>query len=221
MAIDKAVLNNQNQHWETVFLDESDMFGIEPSQPALFTAELCRKERKGKILELGAGQGRDTVYLASQGLSVWAIEYTATGAAAIKQKALKLGLSDNITVIQHDVRKPLPFEEKSFDACFSHMLYCMAFTGKELELLSSEVRRTLRPGGLNIYTARNTADKHYGTGIHRGENMYEVNGFIVHFFDRQLIDRLASGYGIQDIAEFEEGELPRTLYRVTLQRNHS
>jgi hypothetical protein len=62
------------------------------------------------------------------------------------------------------------------------MLYCMALTTAEQEFLSSEIKRVLKQGGLNIYTARNTVDAQYRTGIHRGEGMYEIaGGFIVHF----------------------------------------
>jgi hypothetical protein len=57
----------------------------------------------------------------------------------------------------------------------------MALTTTELEFLSAEVRRVLKPSGLNIYTLRHTNDPDYRTGIHRGEDMYEVGGFIVHF----------------------------------------
>ena len=36
------------------------------------------------------------------------------------------------------------------------MLYCMALTTSELEFLSKEILRALKPGGLNFYTVRNT-----------------------------------------------------------------
>lgn len=94
----------------------------------------------------------------------------------------------------------------------------MALTTSELEFLSDEVRRVLKPGGLNIYTVRHTGDPHYGTGIHRGEGMYEVDGFIVHFFSKEKVQHLAKGYEIVGVDEFEEGGLPRKLFRVTLRK---
>jgi len=96
------------------------------------------------------------------------------------------------------------------------MLFSMALTTGELERLVGELRRVLRPGGLVVYTARTTADAHYGAGIARGDDMYEHGGFIVHFFDRVLIDRLAVGCELLDITSFTEGELPRRLARVTM-----
>jgi hypothetical protein len=48
--------------------------------------------------------------------------------------------------------------------------------------------------------------------------MYEVGGFIVHFFDRRKVEHLAEGYEILEIDEFEEGGLPRRLFRVTMKK---
>ena len=85
----------------------------------------------------------------------------------------------------------------------------------ELEALSREILRVLRPGGLCVYTVRNTNDSDFGRGSHWGEDLYENQGFIVHFFDRPKVERLAKGYEIAGIEEFEEGQLPRRLFRVT------
>ena len=92
----------------------------------------------------------------------------------------------------------------------------LAMTTVELERLALELRRVLRPGGLVVYTVRTTADAHFGTGTPRGDDMYEHGGFIVHFFDRALIERLAAGFELIDVSDFTEGELPRRLARVTM-----
>jgi SAM-dependent methyltransferase len=214
----KNILNAQRQHWRKTYSDEPDFFGEEPSYPAQKALELFKKEGKTKILELGGGQGRDSLYFAQNGFQVYVLDYSQSGIEAIRQKAESLGLSQSITAICHDIRKMLPFNDESFDGCFSHMLYCMALTTSELEFLSEEVRRVLRPNGLNIYTVRNTKDKHYRTGIGRGEDMYEVDGFIVHFFSKKQVEHLAKGYEILGIEEFEEGELLRRLFMVRLRK---
>ena len=51
--------------------------------------------------------------------------------------------------------------------------------------------------------------------------MYEVGGFIVHFFSREKIEHLANGYEIISVDEFEEGDLPRKLFRVTLRKRET
>ncbi len=69
-----------------------------------------------------------------------------------------------------------------------------------------------------MYTVRHVGDAHYRAGIHRGEDMYEMGSFIVHFFSREKVELLARGYEIVSIDEFEEGGLPRKLFRVTLRK---
>ena len=43
-----------------------------------------------------------------------------------------------------------------------------------------------------------------------GEDMYEDEGFIVHYFSRNKVERLALGYQLLDIEEFEESKLAET-----------
>ncbi len=98
------------------------------------------------------------------------------------------------------------------------MLYCMAITNAEAEQLSQEILRVLKPGGLNFFTVRHTGDPHLGTGIYRGGEMYEAGGFIVNFFDRAKVERVPPGYEILSVNEFEEGGMPRKLFRVTFRK---
>ena len=139
---------------------------------------------------------------------------------AVQKKADAIGLSTSLTTVRHDVRQRLPFDDNFFDGCYSHMLYCMALTTPELEFLSQEVRRVLKPGGFNIYTVRHTADPCYRTGIDRGDDMWEIGGgFIVHFFSREKVEHLAKGYEIVSVKEFEESDLPKKLFLVTLKKS--
>lgn len=214
----KDILDAQRQHWQKTFVQKPEMFGDEPSQPARAAAELFENEGKTKILELGGGQGRDTLFFARAGFHVHVLDYSESAVDAIAEKVRQPALVGSVTAACHDVRNPLPFDNESFDGCYSHMLYCMALTTVELEFLSAEIRRVLRPNGLHVYTVRHTKDPDYGTGIQRGEDLYEVGGFIVHFFNKEKVERLAKGYEILSIDEFEEGKLPRKLFRVTLRK---
>jgi SAM-dependent methyltransferase len=214
----KEVLNAQRQHWEESFSQRPEMFGAQPSFSARKAAATFQKEGRSKLLELGAGQGRDTIFFAQSGFEIQALDYCESGIEAITRKAGQLGLSQSVAARRHDIREPLPFDAATFDGCYSHMLYCMALTTPELALLSKEISRVLKPGGLNVYTVRHTGDPHCGMGVHRGEEMYEVGGFIVHFFSKQKVEDLAKGYEIVSIEEFEEGRLPRKLFLVMLRK---
>lgn len=214
----KDILEGQRTHWDANFSQKPEMFGGEPSDPALKAAELFKREGKTNLLELGGGQGRDTLFFAREGFHVTVLDYSQAAIEAIIAKAGASALTDQITALRHDVREPLPFDDNVFGCCYSHMLFCMALTTPQLEHLSDEVRRVLKPGGLHVYTVRHTKDAHYGTGIHQGEDMYEVGGFIVHFFSPEKVRQLARGSEIVSMDEFEEGGLPRKLFRVTMRK---
>jgi SAM-dependent methyltransferase len=210
-------LNLQQLHWENHWNHNKKPLSPEPPSKAVIeAAKVFKAKGITKILELGGGLGRDTLYLAKLGLNVNVIEYSKDGVQSIIERAKAEGLSDSISVHQHDVRNPLPFGNGIFDGCFSHMLYCMAFTDVELAFLSQDIKRVLKPDGVNIYTVRNTHDPMYGTGIHKDGNMYEIQGFIINFFNESMIKTCSQGYQIEDISEIEEGELPKKLYKVTL-----
>jgi SAM-dependent methyltransferase len=215
---DHAVLDGQRQHWQATFGANPDMYGKAPSMPARYAIDLFGREKVSDVLELGAGQGRDTLAFLGAGLTVTAMDYAPTGLAELAQAAAAAGLAGRLTTVVHDVRQPLPLPDEAVDGVYSHMLFNMALTTAEVEGLGREVRRVLRPGGWHIYTVRHTGDPHSGTGITRGDGMTEHGGFIVHFFDRSLVDRLADGFSAPEVAAFEEGELPRRLWRVTMRK---
>lgn len=217
--MEREILNAQREQWQDAFLEMPEMFGSEASAPARKAAELFKREGKARILELGCGQGRDTLYFARNGFEVCALDYSACGLEAINKRARELNLSRLIVLKIHDVRAPLPFADETFDTCYSHMLFCMALTSSEIVYLSGEIRRVLKPDGLNVYTVRNTEDAHYRKGIHRGEDIWEIDGgFIVHFFSREKVEQLTDGYEMVDVEEFEEGELRKRLFAVTLRK---
>jgi SAM-dependent methyltransferase len=215
---DRPALDGQKQHWAAVLGARPEMFGATASDAARRTADGLEAAGARRILELGGGQGRDTIFFAAQGFDVHVLDYSAPGIEAILRSAARAGVSERVTAGEHDVRHPLPAVEESFDACYSHMLFCMALTSVELAALSEEILRVLRPGGLCIYTVRNTSDPDFGRGVHRGEGLYENQGFIVHFFDRAKVEQLASGWDLLGLEELEEGKLPRRLYRVIMRK---
>ena len=213
-----ALAAGQRRLWKQVLGERADRYGAEPSLPARAAAERFSAAGAVDLLELGAGQGRDSLFFARQGFTVHALDFADCGVSAIRGKAQEAVPALPLRASVHDCRDALPFPDASFDACFSHMLYCMALTTPQLEALTAEVRRVLRPGGLQVYTARTTADADYGAGASHGDDMYEAGGFVVHFFTRELVERLALGFELLDVTRFEEGELPRRLFRVTQRR---
>ena len=216
--MDKKVLDQQSQYWEKNFLSKPEMFGLDPSKAAINTLKIFKKEKIKKIIELGAGLGRDTIFFAKNSINVEALDYSPTAIKVINKKVQENKLSNLISTKIFDVRKKLPFENNSVEVCFSHMLYCMALTTAELKFLNNEICRVLKPGGMNVYTVRHTGDGDYKNGTHIGEDLYENDGFIVHFFSEEKVRQIADGFNVFNIENFEEGKFPRKLFRVILKK---
>ena len=194
------------------------MFGLAPSVAAKKSIKLFKEKNIKNIIELGAGLGRDTIFFAKNSINVQALDYSPRAIKIINQKIKKNNLYSFVTTKVFDVRKKLPFNDNSIDGFFSHMLYCMALSTKEIKNLNNEIFRVLKPKGINIYTVRHTDDGDYKNGVHIGENLYENDGFIVHFFSEEKIKDLSKGFNIKEIEKFEEGSFPRKLFRVVLEK---
>ena len=212
--MDKNIINQQSQHWEKTFSSKPEIFGLEPSIAAIKALNTFKEQKITKIIELGAGLGRDTIFFAQNSIYVEALDYSSLAIKVINQKTKKNNLSNYISTKIFDIRERLPFKDNSIEACFSHMLYCMALTNSDLEKLNNEICRVLKPNGINIYTVRHTNDGDYKKGIHRGEDLYENDRFIVHFFSEDKVKSLLKGFKNINIDLFEEGSFPRKLFYI-------
>ena len=194
------------------------MFGLEESEPARKSLKLFQENNINNIVELGAGLGRDSIFFSQNNISVTSLDYSPSGINIINKKIHEKKIK-KISTKLFDIRQKLPFEDNSIDGCFSHMLYCMALSNEDLINLNNEICRILKPEGLNIYTVRNEYDGDYKNGLHRGEDLYENDGFIVHFFNKKKIKNLIDGFEKIKIESFEEGKFPRKLYYVVNKKN--
>ena len=207
--MDQKKLDQQSQHWEINFSNKPEMFGLSQSIAAEKALKFFKKNKINKIIEFGAGLGRDSVFFAKNLIHTTALDYSPAGIDIIEQKIKKNNLTKYLSTKLFDIRKKLPFEDNSIEACYSHMLYCMALSNNDLKNLNNEILRILKPGGINIYTVRHTGDGDYKNGTYIGEDLYENDGFIVHFFSEEKIRKITDGINVLSIENFEEGKFPR------------
>ena len=212
--MDQNELDQQSQHWEKNFSNKPEMFGLEPSISAKKALNFFKEKKINNIIELGAGLGRDSIFFAKNNIKIQALDYSSSGIEIINHKIKRDNLSNYISTKLFDVREKLPFKDNSIDACYSHMLYCMALTIADLQKLNNEIHRILKPNGLNIYTVRHTNDGDYKNGKHIGEDLYENDGFIVHYFSEEKVNSLLNGFKNISLEKFEEGTFPRKLFFV-------
>ena len=112
--------------WNKVYQSDSTFFGEEPSNFALLCFNHMKINNIKKVLELGAGHGRDSIFFTSNGLEVEALDYSAFAVELLNKttKEKRLPLKPHI----FDVKHKLTYPDAYFDGAYSHMLFNMRFS---------------------------------------------------------------------------------------------
>lgn len=141
--------------------------------------------RAAPVLEVGCGQGDDTVTLVRAGLAVTAFDLSPANVAiaALRAPAARIR--------QADVRDWPPAGTEPFGAVIAS-LSLHYFPWSETAAIVARLRACLKPGGLLLCRLNSTEDRHFGAG--RGarieENFHLVDGQPKRFFDEQAVQRL-------------------------------
>jgi len=207
--------DEQLKQWNSTYAVKPDFFGAEPSDLAVRAVDIFRRNGCKKVLELGCGQGRDTCLFAKEGFQVIALDYSESGICQMREKAKEMRMDDKVECVRQDLRAGIPLPDGSVDAVYSHMLLTMELWEREIQFILDECRRVL------MYSVRNDHDPHFGKGPHKGEDMWQnPMGFVVHFFSEDKIKRLANGYELVHVREFDDPSPPFTkkLYEVLLRK---
>jgi ubiquinone/menaquinone biosynthesis C-methylase UbiE len=70
------------------------------------------------LLDLGCGDGRDSLFFASEGLNVTSVDFSESGIKKLNELSKDKGLK--INAIQTDIRK-INFPDNSFDVIYAHL----------------------------------------------------------------------------------------------------
>jgi SAM-dependent methyltransferase len=202
--------------WNKVYQSDNIFFGEEPSNFALLCFNHMKINNINKVLELGAGHGRDSIFFASNGLEVEALDYSALAVELLNKTTKEKGLPLKPQLF--DVKHQLTYPNGYFDTVYSHMLFNMRFSLEELHFLFSEIRRVVKPRGFNFFSVRNQNDNSYGTGIEIEKGIYDINGFEIRFFSEKEIRDLTTAEGFEILWIKEEYEEPVTLFLVSSRR---
>ena len=198
--------------WNKVYSKDASFFGNDPSNFGLDCQEEFKKNKAKQILELGCGQGRDTIFFASNGLDVVAIDSSHVAIDILSKIKTEKNLP--IKAMICDVSEGIPFDNSYFDAVYSHMFFNMTFKDDQLRYLFVEVNRVLKNGGLNLFSVRSDNDAMHRKGVEVEKNIYDINGFQIRFFTRSDLRNICLLNGFEPYKITEAYEEPAGLYCV-------
>jgi len=167
-------------------------------------ADRLEAEGRRRVLDIGCGLGRHTVYLAGRGFRVTATDNSPTAIAACQENLTRAGLTATVVALG---MTEFPFPDGAFDgAVGSHVIHhCRRAV---LEQIIGSITRKLAPRGYFAWATPTTRHCHYGRGIEIEPGTWvdadHPEGPIPHHYSTELEAReLLRDFGLLSVVEHE------------------
>lgn len=181
---------NQKKLWHLKWSDRTSQ--LPPNNFASRVYKLINPKHK-TLLDLGCGNGRDSLYFARKGLRVTAADWSKSGLDQL-QKLVEQTTIANLEVTQQDISK-LTFKPNSFDVIYAH-LSLHYFDDKTTKKIFDKLYGVLKKDGLLFVKCKSTDDALYGRGRKLEENMYSFRDHVRHFFDKGYMTALLTKFQV-------------------------
>lgn len=192
--------DRDTSYWDKFYRNVSNL-----SEPSLFAKMCINYMNPGEsIVELGCGNGRDSLYFYSQKMNVTAIDASQTAINSFEAYRNK----DNINYICADFVSWINRYKEKFDHCYSRFTI-HAINEVQEKILLHNVYHVLKRGGLFYIETRSIHDELYGIGECVGINAFKFEDHFRRFIvmDELKEKLLKTGFEIVYSAE-ERGFAP-------------
>lgn len=142
--------------------------------------------KSGKVLELGAGHGQDSLFFAKEGYDVVTTD--------IETSSLQLD-HEKIEVRQVDLNEGLPFADASFEVVYAHMSLHY-FDHQTTCKIIEEIKRVLKPGGVLAFLTNSIDDPEYNKGELLEEDFFQINKVTKRFFSADSAQQFTKGFEV-------------------------
>lgn len=182
--------------FDIFFSKNTSYFGKAPSDGLV---EAIKKYQipKGKALDIGAGEGRNSLYLTHLGFDVDALEPTRDGAQKIKNGAKKNSL--RVNVINTDY-----LSHQSEDSQYDFILAATSLDHMNKEYINEAIKnlkRSLKIGGFIYIVVFTEDDPGY---LKNSVQASECSPFIQHYFKKEELREYFSDFNILFYDEYEK-----------------
>jgi SAM-dependent methyltransferase len=164
-------------------------------KPSLFAETALQYFPKhGRLLELGAGHGQDSIFFVKQGYEVVSSDIETASLEVNLSKQPK-ERSEKISVVSLDLKDMLPFAENSFDIVYAH-LSLHYFDQETTYEIVNQIERILRPGGIFAFLTNSINDPEYNTGYLLEKDFFQIGKATKRYFSVESTRRLTRSFQI-------------------------
>ena len=172
--------------WNKRFSTPDYVFGEEPNAFLVAQAALLGQ---GRALALADGEGRNSVWLAQQGLSVDAFDFSAPAVDKAKALAAKHQVQVNFSCSDW---QSFDWQAKHYDLV-AGIFFQFAAPLERAELIE-KIKHCLKPGGTVVIQGYGLNQLSYNTG---------GPGKIDHLYDEALLHQAFAGYDVLTSSTYE------------------
>ena len=177
--------SNPLARWNERFSTVNYLFGEKPNQ---YLAENTPLLQNGKALSIADGEGRNSVWLASQGFDVDAFDFSPVAI----EKAKKLADKQQVSVNFHcNDWESFDWKAERYDT-IAGIFFQFADPGAWTELFE-KLNFALKPGGTLIIQGYGKAQMQYNTG---------GPGILENLYDEELLLSAFNGYRVLDLKTY-------------------
>jgi SAM-dependent methyltransferase len=179
-------MSKPSSFWDQRFAADEYVYGVDPND-FVEEASAAWLSDPQEVLDLGVGEGRNAVYLARQGHTVTAADYSAEGLRKTDRLAGDAGV--DVETRQVDVRDWAP--DRTWDAVVTTFLHLAPDENPGLYAL---LQRCLKPGGLLIaewFRPEQRTEGYTSGGPPNADMMVTPDDLRAHF-DNDGIEHLAA-----------------------------
>jgi SAM-dependent methyltransferase len=158
-----------------------------------------------RVIDLGCGIGRNSLYLAEQGYDVTAVDFSDKALEKFRQTLKDDARADHINAKQVNLAEKLPFANGSFDLAID-VVTTMTLTPDELPGFEAELRRILRPHGLFLTYVLGSDDGFLEATAPPGtaSTTIEASGITDNYFSQDQLRRLYKQWEVLEMDKIEK-----------------
>ena len=161
--------------------------------PSLFAQEIGKQLVTSRtILDLGCGNGRDSLYFKSLGLNVTAIDASDRAIAMLQEEYA----NENICFICDDFVCSSVIYAGQYDYCYSRFSLHAINEDQENDMIKN-VYKVLKSGGKFFIEVQSVNDDLYGKGECVGKNAYIYNGHYRRFVEKPVLEEKLCDVGFE------------------------